>query len=133
MDCLHAYERRIFLEEQKKLRDIEVIKIINTALEDKFGKDIVVIDISKISILSEYFVITSGGNSNQVKALADEVSESLRKEGIKAIKTEGYNDASWILLDFDFVMIHIFIEEVRGFYNLEKVWAEGELIDVGEL
>lgn len=118
------------MNEKNKLQDKEIIKIIFTALDEKFGQDIKIIDISKVSTMSDYFIITSGNSPSQVKALADEVSQKLHERNVTLKKSEGYAGGTWILLDFDVVMVHIFTKENREFYNLEKMWSEGELIDI---
>jgi ribosome-associated protein len=113
--------------------DKEIIKVIFTALDDKFGQDIKIIDISQVSTMSDYFIITSGNNPNQVKALADEVSQKLQEINVSIKKSEGFAGGTWVLLDFDIAMVHIFTKENREFYNLEKVWEQGELIDITKI
>ncbi len=108
-------------------------KIVVEALEDKKAMNIRVLDISEISPLADYFVIASGTNRNQVQAMADNVEESLGKAGYKFGKVEGYNSANWILLDFSDVVVHIFDEENRGFYNLERLWTDGKPVELDAL
>ncbi|MCQ2510140.1 MAG: ribosome silencing factor [Lachnospiraceae bacterium] len=107
-------------------------KIVIEALEDKKAMNIRVLDISEISPLADYFIIASGTNRNQVQALSDNVEESLGKAGYKSGRVEGYNSANWILLDFKDVVVHIFDEENRGFYNLERIWTDGKAVDPAE-
>ena len=92
-----------------------------------------VIDISEISILADYFIIANGSNANQVQAMVDNVEEQMYKAGFDDPKVEGYNNASWILLDYNDVVLHIFDEESRSFYNLERLWRDGKEVDVDTL
>lgn len=114
------------------LKDKEVIKTIYKALDDKFGENITVIDISEVSTLSDYFVITSGSSESQVQALADEVILKLNELDVKVKKAEGLRGGTWILLDFGVAMVHIFSQENRETYNLEKVWSLGTVINIEE-
>jgi len=99
------------------------------ALEDRKGEDVRVIDISEISTLADYFIIGSGTNINQVQALADSVQEKLGREGFLTKNVEGYDAGNWILLDFGDIIVHVFDKENRLFYDLERIWRDGKLID----
>lgn len=103
------------------------------ALEDKKAIDIKVIDIEKISTLTDYFIIASGANRNQVQAMADNVEEFLGKAGYPAKQTEGYATANWILQDYGDIVVHIFDEENRLFYDLERIWRDGKTVSMDEL
>ncbi len=107
----------------------EMAKVVIAALEDKKGKDIKVIDISNVSVVADYFIIASGTNRNQVQALSNNAEEKLQENKIQPRQIEGYQTASWILMDFNDVIVHIFNEEDRLFYNLEKIWLDGKVID----
>ena len=107
----------------------ETIKIILDALEDKKAENIQMIDISEVSSVADYFIIANGNNKSQVQAMADHVSEKLGREGIYARQTEGYSTANWILLDYTDIVIHIFDKESRGFYDLERIWRDGKIIN----
>ena len=106
----------------------EMARLAVEALEDKKAVDVRILDIGQISTLADYFIIASGNNRNQVQAMADNVDEVLAKAGYQAIQTEGYRNANWILLDFGDVVIHLFDEENRLFYDLERIWRDGEEI-----
>ncbi len=110
----------------------QITKIAFDALEDKKGVNIKVIDISNISILADYFIIAGGTNENQVKALADNVEEELAKVDAMPKQIEGYNNANWILMDYQDVIIHIFNEQDRLFFDLERIWSDGQLVDAKE-
>lgn len=103
------------------------------ALEDKKANDIKVIDIEKVSSLADYFIIASGSNRNQVQAMADNVDEMLGKAGYPVKQIEGYATANWILMDYGDIVIHIFDEENRLFYDLERIWRDGKSIEVTDL
>ena len=107
----------------------EAVKIAINAMEDKKAKDIRVIDIEGISSLGDYFIIASGGNVNQVHAITDEVEAKLGRAGMIPRQIEGYTNANWVLMDYGDIIIHIFDEENRLFYNLEKIWKDGKAVD----
>ena len=94
-------------------------------LEGKKGREISVINIQGVSILADYFVVCNGTSNTHIKTLAYELEIRIEEEGIKHLHKEGYNSARWILLDYGDVVVHIFHEEDRHFYNLERLWADG--------
>lgn len=110
----------------------EVVRLAIRALQDKKAQDIHVIDISQVSVVADYFVIAGGTNKNQIQALCDNVKETLGRAGYPERQTEGYNTANWILLDFNDVIIHIFDRENRLLYDLERIWRDGRLVELGE-
>ena len=99
------------------------------ALDSKKGIDIQVIEISDISVLADYMVIATGTSSTHVKALADEVEYQLDNAGISVSHIEGYRSNSWILLDYVDVIVNVFSDEAREFYDLERLWQDGKPID----
>ena len=119
------------------MSDIEISKkmaaIAIDALEDRKGEDIRVLDISEISTLADYFIIAAGTNRNQVQALADNVQEKLGRAGHMTRNVEGYDSANWILLDFGDIIVHVFDTENRLFYDLERIWRDGKLIEASDL
>lgn len=94
-------------------------------LDGKKAKDIKSIDIGELTVIADYFVICSGTSTPHIKALADEVEEKMSELKVELLRKEGYNSARWILLDYNSVVVHIFHEEDREFYNLERLWADG--------
>ena len=94
------------------------------SLSDKKGTDIKILDISALTTISDYFVICSAGSTTLVKALADNVLKKTGEEGISPLRIEGYKSCSWILLDYGGVIVHIFKNEIRDFYNLEHLWGD---------
>jgi len=119
------------------MADIEIsknmAKMAVEALEDRKGEDVHVIDISEISTLADCFIIASGTNINQVQALADNVQEVLGRAGFDTKNVEGYESGKWILLDFGDIIVHVFDSENRLFYDLERIWRDGKLIDSSTL
>lgn len=96
---------------------------VNAALEKK-ARDLIVLNVSEISAFADYFIICSGTSDRQVRAIAGSIQENLKKAGIMALGVEGDEAARWILLDYDDVIIHVFLESARTFYDLERLWSE---------
>lgn len=111
----------------------EMAKLVIQSLEDKKAEDIKVIDISEVSVIADYFIIANGNNRSQIQALADNVEESLGRAGYPLKQVEGYQNANWVLLDFHDVIIHIFDKENRLFYDLERIWRDGKLVETDSL
>ena len=110
----------------------EMTSLAIKALEDKKGNDIRVIDIQDISIIADYFIIASGSNRNQVQTMADYVEEGLGRAGYEPKQLEGYGTATWILMDYNDIIVHIFSEEDRLFYDLERIWRDGKSVSIDE-
>ena len=102
------------------------VKILDT----KKASDIRVLDIHDITVLGDYFVIASGTSTTQVKSLADEVEFQLKEQGVQPMRTQGYESATWIVLDYADVIVHVFLKETRDFYSLEHVWRDGKEVDL---
>mgnify|MGYP005982139171 FL=1 len=100
------------------------------ALDSKKGRDIKVLEIDKITTLADYFVICSGGSNTQINALCDEVEKELDQLGEQPIHREGYRGGTWVLLDYGCVAVHVFNEEARAFYGLERLWSDGHALDL---
>ena len=111
----------------------EMAKLAIHALEDKKADNISIIDISNASVVADYFIIASGNNRNQVQALSDNVDETLGKAGYLNRQVEGYSNANWILMDYKDIIVHIFDQENRLFYDLEKIWKNGTRIEADSL
>lgn len=100
------------------------------AISSKKGLDIQVIEIGDISVLADYMVIATGTSSTHVKALADEVEYKLDEAGISVSHIEGYRSNSWILLDYVDVIVNVFSDEAREFYDLDRLWQDGKPVDL---
>ena len=97
-------------------------------LDDKKALRVSIIKIREISSLADYFVIASGNTGVHVRALADELEEKLKQENIAPARVEGYRSNSWVLLDYSSVVVHVFTQEARDFYDLDRLWADGEKV-----
>ena len=111
----------------------EMARIAWQALSDKKGEDIKIIDITGVSVLADYFIIASGNSESQISALVDNVEEELHKAGYHLKQREGRSGASWILLDFGDIIVHVFDQENRLFYDLERIWKDGKDIAPDQL
>jgi len=105
-----------------------VIDATYSAINDKQGSDIIILDITSVSELAEVFAIASANNPNHVKAIADNIQEKLAKLGVKPKHVEGNVNARWMLMDFGSVVVHLFLKEEREYYRLEKLWADARQI-----
>jgi ribosome-associated protein len=104
-----------------------------TAAADKKAEDIVVLDLRGADGFTDYFVICTGQNPRQIKAIADAVEAALRRDHVKPAHVEGYGHAEWVLLDyFDFI-VHVFGKETRTFYGLERLWGNATPVDVSSV
>ena len=108
----------------------EIVKKIYNIIEEKKGEDIKVIDIAKVSDIADYFIIASANNINQVQAISDEIEFILGKDGIMPKAIEGNKNASWMLLDYNDIVVHIFLREDRAFYDLDRIWRDGKEIEM---
>ena len=112
---------------ENKVKDMAALAI--EALEDKKAEDIRVIDISQVSVIADYFIIANGTNKSQIQTLSDTVEEKLGKAGYFMKQKEGFRNAKWVLLDFGDIIVHIFDKENRLFYDLERIWRDGKVVD----
>ena len=110
----------------------EIIAVAVKALSDKKGRDLKVLDTAGQTTLAEYFIICSGASNTQVRALADAVEEALSKAGEEPHHIEGHRGGLWTLLDYSAVVIHVFTEEGREFYDLERLWSDAAAVDISE-
>lgn len=111
----------------------ELALIAAAAADSKKGVDIVIQKVSNLILVTDYFVIATGMNDRQVEAIADEVEEQLRiKADVKPIGREGYDERTWILLDYGEVVVHVFQPQTREFYRLETLWNDAQFVDISE-
>lgn len=115
------------------MTSLEKAKEIVKVLDNKKAKNIQMLEISKLSSLGDYFILASGGSNTQVKSLSEEVDEAMSKLGIESSRIEGAQTAQWILIDYADVMVHIFQEETRDFYSLERLWNDAPNVDITSL
>lgn len=108
---------------------LEMARIVRQALEDKKGEEVTVLDISKVSVMADYFVIANGNSDSQVRALIENVDEKMQAAGYTLKQQEGKGGA-WVLMDYGDVIVHIFDKENRLFYNLERIWSDGVAVEI---
>ncbi|MGD0018818.1 MAG: ribosome silencing factor [Candidatus Limnocylindrales bacterium] len=111
-----------------RLSSLEIARKIVDAAEDKKAADIVLLDVSELTSMADYFVICSGGSERQLGAIGDGVSEKLREEGVRPIGREGGSNSHWTLLDFGAVIVHIFAPPERDYYQLERHWSKAKTV-----
>jgi len=110
----------------------EIIAGVIKALDDKKGKDIKVLYTADQTTLAEYFIICNGTSNTQVKALSEAVEEAMTKAGEEPHHVEGHRGGQWVLLDYSAVVVHIFTEEAREFYSLERLWSDAQTVDIAQ-
>lgn len=109
----------------------EVSRAVQAAL-DKKAQDVVVLDLRGTPAFTDFFVLCSGLNQRQVKAIADAVEEAERAHKVRPAHVEGYDRAEWVLMDFFSFIVHVFTPQTRAFYGLERLWGDAERINVSE-
>lgn len=112
------------------METLDIVKAAVAALEDKKAEDITVIDIAGVSSIADYFIIANGSNQNQLTAMQDAVDEALYKAGLHAKQIEGNNQSIWILMDYQDIIVHLFSKEDRLFYDLERIWRDGKIVEL---
>ena len=115
------------------LNAAQIAAIAAKALDDKKAKDVKILRTTEKTVLADYFVICNGTSSTHIKALVDEVDKQLSEAGEPPVRREGMRSDIWVLMDFGCVIVHIFTDEARQFYNLERLWSDAEQIDAMEL
>ena len=112
------------------MNGLELSKKIAGYLDAKKAKDIKIIKIDDLTVVTDYIVIATGTSTTQVKSLADEADYMVEKElGIKPARVEGYESKNWILIDYETVIVHVFHPQAREYYDLDKLWADGTEIE----
>ncbi len=112
---------------------MEYLKKIVEAIEEKAGEELVVLDIKPVSTITEYFVITAADNERKVAAIAQNVEDKMEELGYTVRAKEGQNTNRWIILDYGMCMVHIFKNDEREFYNLERLWKEAPYVNLEDL
>jgi len=107
----------------------EVGRVVRAAL-DKKATDVVVLDLRKTPAFTDFFVLCSGQNARQVKAIADAVEETMKAAKVRPAHVEGYDRAEWVLMDYFTFIVHVFSPQTREFYSLERLWGDAERVDV---
>ena len=105
---------------------IKMAKTAYDALDEKLGEDIRILRIDEISVIADYLIIANGDNTNQIRAMLEQVEERMTEAGFSSKRIEGNKNSTWILMDYGDVIVHIFSRDDRLFYDLERIWQDGE-------
>ncbi len=114
------------------IKDSEVLPYVYlaaNAIEEKKGENIVLLDVSKLTVLSDYFIVTTANSSVQIQAIAKYVEETLRESGVRLVSKEGFVQSNWVVLDFGNLVVHVMSEKEREFYKLERFWGNAIVIE----
>ncbi|GAJ99077.1 MULTISPECIES: ribosome silencing factor [Geomicrobium] len=111
----------------------ELLKVAVQAADGKNAQNLMALDMKGISILADYFIIGHGGSVKQVQAIANEVKSMAEKAGAEVKRMEGYQEGRWVLVDLGDVVAHIFHEEDRLYYNIEKLWGEADQVEISQM
>jgi len=115
-------------------RSLELAKAAAQVALDNRGQNVIILDVSKQTALFDYFVIATGTSRRQLHAIADEIDDRLQKDlNDKRLGIEGFEESRWIVLDYGSVVVHLFDEEMRQYYDLESLWADAKTIDLSAL
>jgi len=109
-----------------------LLETVIEAIKSKKGKNITLLDLRELGVFAEYFVLATASSTPQINALIDAVDENASKIGVKGIRPQGDNRSPWVLFDFGDIIVHIFSEEARDFYQLERLWSEGKKSDIAD-
>ena len=102
-------------------------------LDDKKGQDIKVLETAELTTLADYFVLCTGTSNTQIKAMSDACEEAMEKQGERAHHIEGHRGGTWLLMDFSCVVVHVFTDEARKFYDLERLWSDAQEVDLSQV
>ena len=100
------------------------------AAESKKATDIKVLDLREVTTFTDYFVLCNGANTKQLQAITDEIALQMKKQGERATSIEGYDQGEWVLSDYSDLIVHVFSEKARQFYDLDRLWREGKVVPV---
>ena len=101
----------------------EKVALCVSLVEEKMAEEVLVLDLRGVSSMTDYFLICHGSSDRLVQAISDHLLEMMKEKGVRALGVEGYTEGRWILLDFGDLVIHVFFEETRRFYDLERLWG----------
>lgn len=111
-------------------RSKQLLDVVLKAADDKLAQEIVALEVGHLTPVADYFVITHGKNEKQVQAIVNAIEEEVHKEGFEVKSIEGKDNARWILMDLNDVIVHVFYYEDREYYNLEKLWNDAPIVNI---
>lgn len=111
-----------------QLEPAQLAKAAVDIASDKKASDVLLLDIRDISTIADYFVICTGNNVRQIQAIADALSDDLKKQGARLLYREGGSDTGWVLLDYGDIIVHVFAPKEREYYRLERLWSEAKTV-----
>ena len=109
------------------MTSLELANAIADAASDKKARDIVLMNMEKLTPTTDYFMVCAAGSTTQVRAIADNIEEKLQEKGLDYLHREGYREGEWVLLDYGDCVAHIFLQDSREYYSLETLWGDAEL------
>ncbi|MET3682478.1 ribosome-associated protein [Alkalibacillus flavidus] len=112
------------------MESLDLLNIAAQACDDKRAENLVALDMRDVSLIADYFLICHGSNERQVEAISKGIKDAVEEEGIEVKRIEGKDDARWVLVDLDDVVVHIFHAEERQYYNLEKLWGDADEVSI---
>jgi len=115
------------------LKPNEIANIIISALDSKKAQDIKLLKTREITTIADYFVICTATSTTQLKTLSDEVEKVMKEQGEMPLRREGHRNGGWVLIDFGCVVVHLFLQEAREFYTLERLWGDAEDVDISAM
>ena len=115
------------------MNSYELAVVLARALDSKKGQDIRVLKTEELTTLADYFVLCTASSNTQVKAVSDACEEAAEKNGERAHHIEGHRDGAWLLMDFSSVVVHVFTDEARKFYDLERLWGDAQEMDLNQI
>lgn len=114
------------------MKSEEILEVVVRAADDKLAENIVVMDVRGLTSIGDYFVVMNGRNERQMGAIAEGITQSIHKNKIPLKNQEGKDSGNWTLIDLSDVIVHIFSNDERSYYNLEKLWSDAPLVDISE-
>lgn len=112
---------------------LDMAKAAVKAAAENRGQDITVLDLTGVTSLFDFFILITGGSRRQLAAIADEIERALKAIGEKKLSVSGLEEGRWVVMDYGSIVIHLFDDETRSFYNLENLWADGKPVDVNDI
>ena len=114
------------------IKDEDLVRLLAEGCADEKAYDIVIMDVSQMTSLTEYFIIASGRNTKHVQSICDYVHELLSEQNIAPMRQEGYQEGAWVIMDYNAVILHVFNDDRRNHYDLERLWGDAVIIEINQ-